>query len=199
MTKLTYSYTMGGNSIDAAIPMLAKSVATLNTNVQKLIVSLLADFKKSGDKPTAVRRANEVVKALGKGMRANSLQGWFEQNAPMVYNKETKLLVAGCTGMSPVKDHTKIDLAVSTAALWYDAVAEQEYKPLEDWTKMLTALVKRAKDDLKHQGTKSKVDLAQLAVLEGMAAHRPLSEVIGVVNTLDTLKADIKVSVDPLA
>ena len=168
--KLTYSFSMWGNAIDAAIPMLAKSIGTVVTNVQKIAVSILGDLLKHGDKPTAVKRANALVEALGKGMRAQSLLAWFEQNAPMVYNAETKLLVAGFTAMSPVRDHTKINLAVSTAALWQDAKADPEYKALADWNAALMALVKRAKTDIEKMGAASKVNTAQLALLESMAA-----------------------------
>ncbi len=169
-TKVSFSFSMGGNSIDAGIASLAKSVATLTGNVQKLAVSILRDFKASGDKPTAVRRANALVDALGKGMRANSLRGWFEQNGPFIYNKETKVLVIGFTGNSPVKDHTKIDLATSQAALWYEAVKDPDYVPLADWSAALNALIKRAKTDIEKMGEKSKVDPAQLGQLELLAA-----------------------------
>lgn len=168
--KLTFSYSMGGNAIDAALPMLEKRIASLVLDVQKLAVSILRDFKTHGDKPTAVKRANALVKALGKGVKGNQMLAWFESNAPMVYNKETKQLVAGFTDASPCKDHTKIDTDGIVNALWYEAAPEAEYKPLEDWNKALMALVKRAKEDIAKMGDKSKVNRGQLAQLELLAA-----------------------------
>lgn len=176
--KVTISYTMGGNAIDAALPMLEKRIAGLVLDVQKIAVSILRDFKTHGDKPTAVRRANALVKALGKGVKGNQMLAWFECNAPLVYNKETKLLVAGFTAASPVKDHAKIDSDGIVTALWYEAAPEAEYKPLDDWNKALMALVKRAKEDIAKMGDKSKVNPQQLATLEMLAAGKSLVPVV---------------------
>jgi len=180
-SKLTISYTMGGNAIDAALPMLEKRIANLVLDVQKIAVSILRDFKTHGDKPTAVRRANALVKALGKGIKHNQMLAWFECNSPMVYNQETKQLAA-----SPVKDHSKIDAEGIVKALWYEAAPEAEYKPLEDWNKALNALIKRAKEDVAKMGDKSKVNKDQLHLLELMA---------GGAKVLDAAKAPVS---DPL-
>lgn len=169
-SKLSYSYSMGDNSIEAGIASIEKRTTTLIADIQKLAVSILVSFNKSGDKPTAARRANALHKALGKGMRANSLLGWFEQNSPMVYNKETKQLVCGFTAASPVKSHTDIPVATLPTTLWQDAVADPEYKPLEDWNKVLQGIIKRAEQDIAKMGDKSKVNAAQLAQIKAMAA-----------------------------
>lgn len=198
MTKLTYTFSMGGNSIEAGIAAISKRIATLTVDVQKIAVSILRDMKQHGDKPTAAKRANALSVALGNGMRSDSLKAWFETHAPLVWNATEKQLVPGSTAASPVRDHTLIDVEKCIADPWQDAIKVPEYKAIGDWTAQLQALIKKAKTDLKEMGTKSKVDLAQLAVLEGMADHRPLSEIIGVVNVLDTLKADVKAA-DPLA
>ena len=168
--KVTISYTMGGNAIDAALPMLEKRIAGLVLDVQKIAVSILRDFKAHGDKTTTVRRANALVHALGKGVKGNQMLAWFESNAPLTYNKETKLLVAGFSAASPVKDHSKIDADGIVTALWYEAAPEKEYQPLEDWNKALNALIKRAKEDVAKMGDKSKVNKTQLAQLELLAA-----------------------------
>jgi hypothetical protein len=152
-------------------------------------------MKQHGDKPTAAKRANALVAVMGKGMRSDSLKMWFEVHAPLVWNETDKLLVPGFTASSPITAHADIDVEKCIADPWQDAKVDAPYKAIGDWTAQLAALIKRAKTDLKEMGTKSKVDLAQLAVLEGMADHRPLKDIIGVVNVLDTLKADA----DPLA
>ena len=169
--RVTFSFSMGGNMIDAGIAALEKSIATMTGNVQKLAVSILRDWKQHNDDATAVRRANALVKALGKGMRANALRTWFEHNAPMVYNEQTKLLVKGSTAASPVREASKINLEVSTKALWHDADGgEAPYKPIADWPGQIAALIKRAKTDIEKQGDKSKVDPVQLRQLELLAA-----------------------------
>ena len=102
MTKLSYTFSMGANSIEAGIAAISKRVATLTVDVQKLAVSILRDMKQHGDKPTAAKRSNALIAALGKGMRSQSLTMWFELHAPLVWNEQEKKLVAGSTASSPV-------------------------------------------------------------------------------------------------
>lgn len=170
MTKINFSYSIPEKNIDDAIVSLEKSIGNVTQNVQKVAVSILRAFKEHGDKPTAERRANALVKALGKGLRAKSMLAWFEQQAPLVWNAQEKKLVPGFTAAHPVKDHKKIDIELCIKSLWYEAQAEAEYKPLADWTKLLQQIVTRAKTDIEKQGEKSKVNLKQLAILEGMIA-----------------------------
>lgn len=191
MTKLTYTFSMNAAAMDAGIIAIGKRSATLVQDVQKIAVSILRDMKQHGDKPTAVKRANGLCVALGAGMRANALRLWFETLAPMVWNDKEKHLVAGSTVTSPVKDTKDIDVDKAIASPWQLADGgEKPYKPIDNWSAQLNALIKRAKEDIKTVGTKSKVDLAQLAVLEGMAEGKPLAQVMGVANVIASLEAD---------
>jgi len=190
-TKLSYSFSMGGNSIEQGIAAIAKRSATLTMDVQKIAVSILRDMKQHGDKPTAAKRANALIAAMGHGMRGNALRLWFETHAPLVWNKAEKALVPGSTVTSPVRDHTLIDVEKCIADPWQLADGgEKPYQPIDNWQAQLASLIKRAKADIKAVGTKSKVDLAQLAVLEGMAEGKKLTDIMGVANTLQTLEAD---------
>lgn len=174
-TKLSYTFTMGGNSIEAGIAAIAKRSATLMTDVQKIAVSILRDMKQHGDKPTAAKRANALCHALGAGMRANALRQWFEQLSPMVWNDKEKMLVPGFSVTSPVKDHADINVETCIATPWQLADGgEKAYRPIDNWSAQLASLVKRAKEDIKAMGDKSKVDLKQLAMLESMAEGKPL-------------------------
>lgn len=146
MTKVPYSYTMGGNAIDAAIPALAKSVGTLTENVQKLAVSILGDFRQHGDKPTSERRANALVAALGSGMRANSLRQWFLDNGPFLWNEKDKKLVAGTDASSKVKSHTAIaDSKVLAVVKWWEAQKEEAFKPFNEFDELSKLLEKHTK------------------------------------------------------
>lgn len=161
---------IASGKLDASISAFALSVGKVKDTAQRICVSILADLRDHGDKPTAVKRANALVNAMGKGMRAKSMLAWFEQNSPMVFNKETKALVSGFSAMSPVKDHTKIAPNHALAAVpWEEAAVEKDYVPLADWNAALKALVARAKTDLEKMGDKSKVNKEQLAMLERMA------------------------------
>ena len=168
MKTKDYGFAMTETAIDTGIADIAKRVSGLNAHIQYLAVSILAALKQYGDKPTAARRANALVKALGKGMRANSLIGWFEQNAPMMYNRDTKQLVFGVTVANPVKSVDKIDLAACAKAVWYDAVPETPYKPIADMGALIKQIVARAEKDMAEMGDKSKVDAETLAKLKAL-------------------------------
>lgn len=168
MAKISYTFTMNNNVIDAAIASLAKRTETLTQDYQKIAVSILMAWKSSGDKVTATRRANQLVNSLGQGMRKNSMSVWLQKNAPLVLNEETKELVFGYTNASPVKHHDAIRDAKELASdYWYTAVKQEEPKPL-DWSATLISLVKKAERDLKQHGANSKVSAEQLAILQGM-------------------------------
>ncbi len=171
MTKaVKYSFDMPQSDIDAAIPQIKKTIGSVTLSVQHIAVSILAAFKEHGDKDTATRRMNGLVDSLGKGMRSNSLRAFFEQQAPVVFNKDTDTLVAGSSAVSPVRTHQQIDAMKARNCPWFEAQPEKPYQPMADWSAALNAVIKRAKEDMKKMGEKSKVNTVQLAQLEAMAA-----------------------------
>lgn len=170
MKTSAYGFAMDEANIDAGIADVQMRSGKLTMNIQHLAVSILAALVKHGDKPTAARRANALVHAVGKGMRGNSLIGWFEQNAPMMYNKETKQLVFGVTAANPVKTVDKIDLAAAVKAMWHDAVPETPYKPIADIGALIKQIVAKAEKDIETMGEKSKVDVETLAKLKALTA-----------------------------
>jgi hypothetical protein len=174
---------MNAAAMDAGITAIGKRSATLMQDVQKIAVSILRDMKQHGDKPTAVKRANGLCAALGAGMRANALRLWFETLAPMVWNDKEKTLTYGHSATSPVRDTKDIDVDKCIASPWQLADGgEKPYKPIDNWSAQLASIIKRAHEDIKAMGDKSKVNKAQLLVLEGMAEGKPLATLVGAAN-----------------
>lgn len=170
MAQVKFGYTMADAAIVDGIKSVANRRKLLDRDIQMLAVSVIYALHKSGDKPTAVKRANALVDAVKGGMKSNALLRWFETHSPMVFNKETKLLVDGFSPNSPVKDHTKINALEARDKPWFEAIPEPEYKPMADLNTLLARIVKQGKADVEKLGDKSKVDLQQLAALEAMLA-----------------------------
>ena len=122
--KLKFTFGMADKDIVAGITSVGKRHKSLYADIQFLSVSIIHAFHTSGDGQTACRRANDLIKALAGG-KQNALRRWFETQAPMVYNKETKELVVGHSPASPVKDYKKINaLAAITDRNINDIVEE---------------------------------------------------------------------------
>lgn len=168
MANIKFAFDMAGNTVESAISSIAKRSATLTRDVQFTAVSILHELVKHNDTGTAAKRANLLVAALGKGMRATSLQRWFESNAPFVFNKETKELVFGSTAASPVRKVSDIDLVKCRDAAWQDAEPMQEYKPIADFGKLVLQLIKKAETDREKLGDASKVDPVMLDTLKAL-------------------------------
>ena len=165
--SVKYTYGMADKDIAAGIISVGKRHKTLYKDIQHLAVSIIHGFHKSNDTETVTRRANDLIAALAGG-KQNALRRWFETFAPLVYNKETKLLVVGFNASSPVKDYRKIDAMKARDELWYNAIPDPEYKPLADLNGQIAQLVKRAKTDIERLGDQSKVNRQQLVALESL-------------------------------
>jgi hypothetical protein len=163
---MNYTYKMTDKDVETATRSIKKNSAGLVLQIQKVCTSILVNWQSSGDKDTAVRRANALVEALGDGLRKNSLLKWFESNSPMIYNKESKGLAFGSTAASPVRKFQDIPVLVLPSTPWQTAKAEEEYKPITDLSVLIKALVKKATADLEKLGSNSKVKKEQLAALE---------------------------------
>lgn len=168
-SKIKYTYGMNDQDIAAGITSVGKRHKSLYADIQFLAVSIIHAFHKSGDGQTATRRANGLIAAIANG-KQNSLRRWFETQAPMVFNKDTKELVVGHSPASPVKDYKAINALASKDVQWFDSIPDPEYKPMADLGGQIMQLVKRAKEDIARLGDKSKVNPAQLAALESLLA-----------------------------
>ena len=170
---MKYSFNMKPSDIDAGTVATGKSAVTIADNIQKMAVSILVAWQACGDRETAVKQANSLVNALGKGMRKASLQTWFIKNSPVMIGEgevSKGLLVFGVSGASAVKDFKSIPVAGLALDLWVEAKKEQEVTPIQDWTKFINIVLNKAKKDLTTFGDKSKVNKEQLAVMERMIA-----------------------------
>ena len=165
MAAIKFAYNMADNNVGAGITSVKKRHASLLKDVQMLAVSIIHRLHECGDGETATLRANALIDAVANG-KQNSLRRWFETQANMVYNKETKLLVIGHGPASPIKHHSKIDAMASRDVMWYDAIPDAEYKPIADFGAQIAQLLKKGLKDRAELGDKSKVSPDQIKALE---------------------------------
>ena len=79
-----------------------------------------------------------------------------------IANKEEKKFVFA------KKKGFKADLKEAINNPFWEFKAEEEFKPIQDWTKLISGLVARGLKDLEKMGEQSKVNMEQLAILQKM-------------------------------
>lgn len=183
---MTLNFKMTAAEIDAALPKLQSDIATITGRVQAMACSILAAWKNSGDKDTAVRQANALIVALGNGMRKNSMQTWLMLHAPLTINKDTKLMAFDITG--PVKGYKQIDEAANAAHPWQDAAPNKDAEPIGDWTKLLKGLIAKAEKDLIAFPDTSKVNRDELATIKALLVPKPADQEEHVAEQADELE-----------
>lgn len=158
---MRYSYTMSTAEIIKGTTSIDRRAKTLREDIQKVAVSILYGYHKSNDRETFERCANELTKALGDGMRRNSLQMWFIKHGGMVWNPTEKVLVRG------VIKHSDINVLEAKNSPWEKTVAPEEPKPLDVY-KEIERLAKRLEGDIKKHAEKSKVTPEMIATIRGL-------------------------------
>ena len=154
---------IAGDKMDAEIKSIGTAVGKLSDRIQKVALSIVDHMRKNRDWPTAERWMANLVAALGKGMRANSLRMWAEKVGAFVWNDKDKRLVA--------KQNANFDVVMADALglRWEDAKPEEDYKPL-GYKAGILALIKNGEKDRKKLGDKSEWTDEKLAALRVLAA-----------------------------
>ena len=154
---------IAGDKMDAEIKSIGTAVGKISDRIQKAALSIVYHMRKNRDWPTAERWMANLVAALGKGMRANSLRMWAEKVGAFVWNDKDKRLVA--------KQNANFDVVMADAIglRWEDAKPEEDYKPL-GYKAGILALIKNGEKDRKKLGDKSEWTDEKLAALRVLAA-----------------------------
>ena len=149
-------------AIETAIGKAKTQGATLQGAFHRIACSIVARMLESKDHNTCVRLTNAMIEALPGMARKNALRSWVEHFLGYTYNKETKAFVF------VKREGFKVELADAIAAPFWDFKAEEEFKPIADWTKLIAGLVGRGLKDIEKLGENSKVNMEQLAILQKM-------------------------------
>ena len=151
------------DQITKGIALSHKAGQSWQSGVHRILCSIVALQAKDSDHKTCVRLCNDVVKAMPEGSRSNAVKDWIHVYTGYHWNKDEKAFV-----FQKVAGF-KLDLEAAIKEPFWLLTKEQEYQPIQDWTKMLKTLVEKAKKDITQQGENTKVDIEQLKVLAKMA------------------------------
>ena len=152
--------------ITKGIALSAKAGQSWQAGVHRILCSIVGLQAKDSDHKTCLRLVNDVLKAMPEGSRSNAVKDWIHVYTGYYWNKEQKAFVfQKVTGF-------KLDLEAAIKEPFWLLTKEAEYQPIQDWTKLLKALVQKGLKDVEALGENSKVDVAQLkalAKLSGLA------------------------------
>ena len=162
--EMTKDFTgIAGEKIDAELKSIGTAAGQLADRIQKVALSIIDHMRKNRDWPTAERWMANLIDALGKGMRANSLRRWAEKVGAFVWNDKDKRLVA----------KQNADFAVvmpaAIALRWEDAKPAEDYKPLS-YKAAVLHLIANGEKDRKKLGDKSEWTDEKLAALRALTA-----------------------------
>lgn len=164
MTKVNYSLKMTDAQIVAAIPAIAKSTKTVQGNMHKLLVSILARWVETGDVRPAVKNINLLLAELdGTAIRTNAIKAWTEGFAGFVWNTEEKVFVAGTT---KAKD---VDVTEAAGAPFWQFSPEKAYQPF-NLAAELAKIAKKAADRAKKADERDAIHSADVEALNKLIA-----------------------------
>jgi hypothetical protein len=162
---------MEKTQIQAAIGKIGEAAAKLAKDVQSVAIEVTMHALTHGD----VTLADNLVDALGKGLRRASLRAWFEVNGPFY-------LPRGKTSFALDKERAKKLRAIPEAELretlaknlWEEAKPEEAVVTVLDCTAKVDAFIKRMTAEIKAMsgGTVKDKDLVDTIAQAAAQWHR---------------------------
>jgi hypothetical protein len=126
--------------IQARIGRIGKAIATLTKDVQETAVEIVFHALDHGD----VTLADELISALGKVARRQSLLAWFEKNGPFVFQRMGKKFALDKERAKAMRKDDVDELRASLMALlWQDALPEPELVSTLDCSDAVDKFLKR--------------------------------------------------------
>jgi hypothetical protein len=127
-----------GKKIQEMIDSIGKRGKQLDHDVQRTACSIVQHVNQYHE----VSLANNLIGALGKGMRANALRDWFDTHLKATFNEEKQVFEQAPKGTA-LSDMP----SVVAAKAWYDHKIEKGFIPT-DHSKVVAQLIKKMQADL---------------------------------------------------
>jgi hypothetical protein len=128
------------NEILKRIGTIGKAAKKLTADIQETAVDCAIHAVQHGD----ITLADQLVDALGKGMRRASLRAWFERNAPMYLPKGKDKFAYDAERAGKLKAIPEPELRESLMALaWEEAKAEEPVVSVFDVSEAFDKFIKR--------------------------------------------------------
>lgn len=130
-----------------SIGTIGKAAKKLTTQVQETAVACAQHAIAHGD----VTLADQLVEALGKGMRRASLRAWFERNTPMYIPQGKQVFAFDKERAKEMRKVSEADMAESLMSLpWEEAKPEAPVVSVlnieEAFDKFMNRLAKQVKE-----------------------------------------------------
>ena len=160
MSKVKFNYkNVSSDNVDKLIATAVRSVNSMQKAVQYAAVGVLMHAKKHGD----YSKANELVKALGNGVRRKALVEFFVTFGGLVIDAEDAN--KGFTGW---KGKEAISVEAAQEVAWWELKPEQPFKGF-DLDKEIEKLVKRAEKAANDEEHADKIDVDAEKLVKLMA------------------------------
>ena len=144
------------------IGAIGKHAKKLTADIQDAATDCAIHAVKHGD----VTLADQLVDALGKGMRRASLRAWFEKNTPMILPKGKDKFAFDAERAKTLRAIPEADLRESLMALpWEEAKAEEPVVSVFDVSEAVDKFIKR----LEKQVSEANVTIKNRKLLEEIA------------------------------
>lgn len=167
MTKTINTLTSSDAAITKAILSVHKRSASLQMDIQKVLVAVCTRWAQTKDMRPAVSHINQLLtKGELTALRTNSIREWVETYMGLTINEDSRMF--SCP--SSVTNGAHLNLKVLTNARWWDFDGgEKPYIPLTNPSKLLNQLIGKMKKDREKLGDGSKVDPVMLDALREVA------------------------------
>jgi hypothetical protein len=144
------------------IGAIGKGAKKLTADIQACAVDCAVHAVQHGD----VTLADQLVEALGKGMRRASLRAWFERHAPMYLPKGKDKFAFDSDRAKTMRKIAEPDLRESLMALpWEEAKPEEPVVSVFDVSEAVDKFIKR----LEKQVAEANVTIKNRKLLEEIA------------------------------
>jgi hypothetical protein len=131
---------MDKKQIQARIGKIGRAIATITKDVQETAVEITFHALAHGD----VTLADELISALGKVARRQSLLAWFEKNGPFVFQSLGKKFCLDKERAKEMRKANPDELRAKLMALpWQDALPEPELASTLDCSEAVDKFLKR--------------------------------------------------------
>lgn len=151
-------------TITKAIISVHKRSATLQMDIQRILVAICTRWAQTRDCRPAVAHINQLLtKGQLTALRTNSIREWVETYMGLTLDPEANAFMCP----PAVTDGQHLDIKALTNARWWDFDGgEKPYVPLADPAKLLNQLLGKFEKDVQKLGEDSKVTQAQIDALK---------------------------------
>lgn len=189
----TFKLITDAGKIQVMIDSIGTRYKSLDHDVQRAACSIVAHVNEHYE----VSLVNNLIGALGKGVRVNALREWFDTHCACLFDEEAQVFV-----QAKKEDNvppSKMELVLA-AKPWYDHKAEAKFVPV-DAEALVKAAIKKITKALESGDDRHKCTLSDLSLLQALEAQLGCTDETPAEEEQPVISEDIVTNevIDPLA